>query len=171
MQRKIEQGKRLPDPPAGSKRCGSCSAVKPLAEFYARKSGAQEGKPYAHCISCVKAANIARARARGVQPRGQADPNYGFRKRLARYYNMTIEDYEVMLAGQDGKCPGCGTRACSTGRRFAVDHDHACCPSDISCGKCIRGLLCRSCNLAIGHVRDDVQTLRRLATYLCGTAS
>ena len=41
---------------------------------------------------------------------------------------------------------------------FAVDHCH-------KNGK-VRGLLCRSCNLGIGQLRDDIEVLSNAITYL-----
>lgn len=85
--------------------------------------------------------------------------------RLANY-GLTPEQYDLMLAGQAGGCAICG-ETCSSGRRLAVDHDHACCPDPAkSCGKCIRGLLCGSCNQGVGKFRDNPGRLRAAADYL-----
>jgi hypothetical protein len=165
VRRRIEQGLRRPDPPTGFKYCAKCGTEKPHAEFYIRKSGRHAGKPHAHCIVCFKADCEARRRAKGALPFQAADGLYARRKRLAQY-GLTLETYDALLAEQDGVCPGCGAAANRDGANFAVDHDHGCCPGDTSCGKCIRGLLCRQCNWAIGQVGDDPETLRRLATYL-----
>lgn len=87
-------------------------------------------------------------------------------------YGITGADYRRMLADQDGACAVCrtsepGTNSNSVIKRFAVDHDHACCPqSSKSCGKCVRGLLCRSCNVALGTTRDNVDTLIHMIEYL-----
>jgi hypothetical protein len=46
-----------------------------------------------------------------------------------------------------------------------VDHDHACCQKkNRSCGKCIRGLLCHTCNIAasIRTARLVAQSARSL---------
>lgn len=72
-----------------------------------------------------------------------------------RQHHITNDQYFELLLAQDGKCAGCGItlrdygleRTDAKGRGlFEVDHDHSCCPGKYSCGKCIRGLLCRSCN-------------------------
>lgn len=82
-------------------------------------------------------------------------------------YNITEEQYQALYAAQGGKCAIC-QRAKGTGRRrLAVDHDHACCNGPKSCGKCVRGLLCKPCNRnVLGHLRDDIRALQRAIEYL-----
>jgi hypothetical protein len=63
-------------------------------------------------------------------------------------------DYDALLERQGGRCAMCGTDACASGQRFSVDHDHSCCPGEFSCGKCVRGLLCRKCNGALGFIEN-----------------
>jgi hypothetical protein len=60
----------------------------------------------------------------------------------------------------------CGIEACTTGKAFAVDHDHSCCPGRKACGKCIRGLLCANCNQGLGKFKDDPKLLRNAIDYL-----
>lgn len=85
---------------------------------------------------------------------------------LARVYNMREEDYAELLRSQGGVCAVC-RRSEPSGRRLSVDHDHACCPTAArSCGRCIRGLLCSSCNTAAGSMDDDPDRIRALASYL-----
>lgn len=50
--------------------------------------------------------------------------------------------------------------------RLVVDHDHACCPGERSCGNCIRGLICFQCNAAAGMLQNDSSIARALAGYL-----
>lgn len=77
----------------------------------------------------------------------------------------------------DPGCEVCGTDMLvlvrnsvhKMGSVLVVDHDHACCPANAhSCGKCVRGLICRACNVAAGHLYDSPVHARSLATYLEG---
>lgn len=82
--------------------------------------------------------------------------------KLKSRFNMTLEDYDAMFDKQCGRCKICGSFETRTqdGRitRLAVDHDH-------KTGR-IRGLLCSSCNKALGFVKDDVVILDRMKKYL-----
>lgn len=78
-----------------------------------------------------------------------------FRKR----YGITLEDYERMREEQDGVCALCGGPPNgNTEGYFHVDHVHA-------TGK-VRGLLCSTCNLALGLAYDRPDLLRKMAEYV-----
>jgi hypothetical protein len=87
-------------------------------------------------------------------------------KRLTYDYGVDREWYEKTLADQGGGCAICGSTAPGQGERFSIDHDHGCCPGRKSCGRCVRGLLCRSCNLAIGLFEDNLGRVQSAASYL-----
>lgn len=89
------------------------------------------------------------------------------RGHLKATYQMTVEQYDEMLAAQGGGCAICGAPdGDGSGRRLHVDHDHSCCPGDRACGKCNRGLLCKACNTGLGGFRDDPNLLKGAVRYL-----
>lgn len=81
-------------------------------------------------------------------------------------YGIEPEQYDAILAAQGGGCAICSTDSPGGSGGWHTDHDHACCPGQKSCGKCIRGLLCVNCNLALGQLKDDPALLRKAADYL-----
>ena len=83
---------------------------------------------------------------------------------LRSKYNLSVHDYDGMLVAQNGVCAAC--KGDNDGKPLSVDHDHACCPGDSSCGRCVRGLLCGSCNRALGFLDDDDRRISRAITYL-----
>lgn len=80
-------------------------------------------------------------------------------------FSLAPEEYDRLLTEQGGVCLGCLLGPEEVGD-LVVDHDWSCCPGERSCGKCIRGLLCRKCNSALGMVRDDTKVLRQIIRYL-----
>jgi hypothetical protein len=73
-----------------------------------------------------------------------------------------------------GTCmnPGCNADISGTTWRdgkykttLHVDHDHTCCAKNTSCGKCVRGLLCAGCNMALGLLRNNPGIISGLALY------
>ena len=78
---------------------------------------------------------------------------------MKRNYGITIEDYDRMFKEQGGVCKICGTDNPGKGKgRFSIDHNH-------ETGK-VRGLLCYSCNVAIGHLQDDPAIALSAFNYL-----
>jgi hypothetical protein len=75
-------------------------------------------------------------------------------------YGITEEVVETLLSNQGGKCSICPTPLLPSGRNTHVDHDH------VLGKKAIRGILCRSCNLGVGHARDNPDILRAALSYL-----
>lgn len=95
--------------------------------------------------------------------------------KLKYAHGITLEQYEELLARQGGVCAICRRRP--TKNRLSVDHDHRCCPGRRSCGKCIRGLLCKECNYhLLGAICHETQlgvayaheVLDRVKAYLAG---
>jgi hypothetical protein len=83
----------------------------------------------------------------------------GYGQRYLRKYGLTPENFELLLNRQGGVCAICGTPP-SQKKRLAVDHNHK--------TGAVRGLLCDSCNHAIGEMKDSPSLLRRAAKYLDG---
>lgn len=81
--------------------------------------------------------------------------------RVARK-GLTVEQFNDLLAEQESRCAICRTLVSVP----HIDHDHACCAGSDSCGNCIRGLLCASCNHMLGKAHDDSAVLEAGAEYL-----
>jgi hypothetical protein len=93
-----------------------------------------------------------------LRPNYTKEENRDFQ--LKSTFGITRDDYNVMLAAQDGKCAICGTTTPGNSRvfNFSVDHNHE---TDE-----IRGLLCELCNRGLGHFGDDPERLEAAARYL-----
>lgn len=78
-------------------------------------------------------------------------------------YGITRAEWEWLRDNQDGCCALCHREDQS---KLAVDHDHACCGKSRACKKCIRGMLCRTCNRMLGHVESKPRLATRFADYL-----
>jgi hypothetical protein len=82
----------------------------------------------------------------------RADPRkWRSKYRLSRY-GLTQQMFDQLLEAQGHAC-AMGREPFTEDSVIFVDHDHACCPKEkSSCGGCVRGLLCLSCNTALGHI-------------------
>lgn len=123
----------------GNKRCATCKAWKPTADFrpVARAADGLDSR----CASCAHHLSIR------------------------TLYGIGADQYAALLEAQGGGCAICGGTN-ESGRAMAVDHDHQCCPEQKACGNCVRGLLCSNCNMGIGLLQDSPQRLDAAAAYL-----
>jgi hypothetical protein len=88
--------------------------------------------------------------------------------RIKRTYNLPVEQYNTRLKEQNNSCKIC-LKTFGDLTRYDqpyVDHDHACCPGEISCGKCIRGLICNDCNRGLGSFHDSIDILTSAIRYI-----
>lgn len=86
--------------------------------------------------------------------------------RLWSTYKLSWERYSHFLQVQNNKCAICKTSDIGRNSRFDIDHDHYCCPGRKSCGECVRGLLCSSCNSILAVFGDDFERIRSAIEYL-----
>lgn len=77
---------------------------------------------------------------------------------LTRLYGITLKEFNEILLEQDNQCAICGADKCASGKSFAVDHDH-------TTGK-VRGLLCKKCNMGLGHFEDNLETIKNIMKYM-----
>ena len=124
-----------------TKTCKDCKQVFPLEAFPIHVQN-KKGKSYRR-TRCPKCWSI----------------EVGWNN-VKKKYGITKEQYESLLARQNGGCAICGEPP-KPGRfktRLCVDHDH-------STGN-VRGLLCDRHNAALGAFGDDLAGLTKAVEYL-----
>jgi hypothetical protein len=78
-------------------------------------------------------------------------------RKLLKEYGITIEEYNLLLAKQNGHCALCPATKAINGR-LHVDHHHITNKN--------RGLLCHRCNLLLGQLDKDLDFLNRIIDYI-----
>lgn len=130
--------------------CTTCNIDKPVDDFYKRND-----RPTKRTSSCKK--------CRREKQQKYWSPKQQKNYRLLKQFGISIEEYKSMLEDQNYLCKICNkpeTARSNVGRikDLAVDHCH-------KTGK-IRGLLCQSCNVALGHFDDSLDKLESAIKYL-----
>ena len=139
------------------KTCSTCKEIKPISLFW--KNIRQPDGLQNVCCTCKTSYN-----RRYYRKRKDANPDYLWHEcervkqgnfiRKLRSHGVTPEQYHELAKHGCAICYGG-----PNGRgRFHIDHDHA-------TGK-FRGLLCHSCNVGIGSLRDSVTILESAIRYL-----
>jgi hypothetical protein len=177
-----------------NKLCVKCQETKTLDNFYPNKNVKSDGYDY-YCKYCRNGAHLvsirtqdkkcsieecnnthyARTWCRVHYSRWQRTGNTEtlatigsgeHRERMLRLkYVITLEEYTERTA--DG-CELCGEKS---EKAYHVDHDHKCCAGQTTCGKCVRGIICHKCNVAVdkmenGLMREDYPNYWLISKYL-----
>lgn len=127
------------------KTCNKCKETKELKLFSAA-SASKDGKRK-QCKACDHLYRLANQ---------DEIREYHYQNR----YGISLNQYEEKLKEQDYSCAICGSKHTSNERmkRLVVDHDH-------NTGM-VRGLLCHSCNVAIGAAKEQEEILMACISYL-----
>jgi len=158
---KPRRPRRPPLDESSTKACRKCGVVKALTEFsLSRRATETQNAVYrSDCKACCS--ERALQWYRDNPERVSANRR---KANLAKYYGLTVADYNALLRQQGGVCAVCGKDEPNahgrTGKQFrlSVDHCHA--------TGAVRGLLCQKCNRAIGLLGDDPVLMRKAISYL-----
>lgn len=136
--------------------CTKCGQIKAINQFPLRTQKLREKHP-AHprsrrCRDCVRKKN------KGYREGKPYTPEQELRWRLREKYGLELEEYEALVAAQNGVCAICKNPPLESTGRLSVDHDHN--------TRQIRGLLCANCNAALGQFKDDPIRLMAAIEYL-----
>lgn len=129
--------------------CKRCGEDKPLTEYYLYSSGFYS--------TLCKPCNTIRTREHR-QANKEKNAERDFARRIFYKYGLDAETYKAMIAD--------GCQVCGATENLHVDHDHSCCPTAKTCGKCVRGILCSRHNQALGRYGDSVEELDKMKEYL-----
>ena len=74
-----------------------------------------------------------------------------------RKYGLTFDEWEALFRSQDHRCAICFT-ATPGKQGWHTDHDHR--------TGLVRGILCQSCNFALGLIKDNIYLAHAMSVYL-----
>lgn len=143
------------------RKCTCCGVEKELETCFYKQPEKRRHRAEGYltqCKSCVLEKNrIIHAKPKNKQKIWE--------NKLQYRYGITKEDYDYLFQKQKGCCAICGTNNPSLKSKkhkyFSVDHCHQ--------TGLIRGLLCATCNTAIGLLGDCPETIARASLYLSCT--
>jgi hypothetical protein len=135
-----------------TKICSTCAQEKTLSCFYARG----DCKGYRHqCKDCMRIRQAKRwAENSDFRERGIKRSR---RWQRQKFYGLSLDQEQNFLETQKNSCAICN-KPFKTDADYHVDHCHN--------TNQVRGLLCPSCNKALGLFKDNAEALRRAAIYV-----
>lgn len=136
------------------KKCLGCGVVFPASAFI-KKPNKNSRHLRARCAPCTES-----------QKKSWLSPEKRRKHTIKKAYGLDWESYLSMMTEQNGQCAICSVdfdmshrpNGGTVPRSACVDHCH-------STGK-VRGILCSSCNIALGFFRDNVDIMKKAIQYI-----
>ena len=124
-----------------TRKCTVCGLFSDVLSKFVKDKGSKYG--YRNlCLRCAQVRNNAHAGMKDWKTNHQTNKRYG----------VDVKTYKRLMSSSD--C----CQICSKKENLCYDHDHDTMK--------FRGVLCRSCNSAIGHLGDTVEGLEKAVNYL-----
>lgn len=122
--------------------CNKCNSIQPLENWNSHKTRSTGLQAY--CKTCEKE----------YKKKYTVENKEKYKELKRRWvYGLPLGSYDKMLEEQNNKCAICMER-----KSLVIDHDH-------KTGN-VRGLLCMSCNSALGKFKDSELILASAIRYL-----
>lgn len=150
------------------KKCTKCGVEKPLSEFN-KKSSTKTGFDL-WCKACKSVAHknwiLANPQKRKEAKKRANDWNTENKDRrkiivqknnYKKRYGLTVDQKQQLVDSQAQKCAICKNDL-KNAHDVCVDHNHE--------TGAVRGILCRKCNLGLGHFKDNALFLKSAVKYL-----
>lgn len=129
------------------KTCTKCGECKPFTSYSKNKLGLDGKQP--RCKSCL------------LDQQREYRKTNGYGAALKYKYGITLAEYHKTIKDQNNQCPLCDIifdSAPTRNTKPVVDHNH-------STGK-VRAIICHPCNVSIGLIKENTETLNRMIKYL-----
>lgn len=135
------------------KRCKKCGIDKEESDFYTKRNGTLRS-PCKECQSRYKTVESSRLAQKRFWNKNKERL---VKTRRCRLYGITEIQFEDLSKKQEGKCDIC-MKSLEGPKNCHIDHNHE--------TKEVRGLLCSSCNKALGLFKENPDTLQAAINYL-----
>lgn len=156
--------------------CTKCGVEKPYREFNKRRASSDGlNTRCKSCLSNIRKKDSKRKAKDRQYKRDKYENDKEYREnrksysrewhvrnksrsrdnQLSRKYGLNQEDLDDLINQQENRCAICGDEFQETPN---IDHCH-------ETGK-VRGLLCRTCNVGLGHFKDNLELLQSAIRYL-----
>lgn len=134
--------------------CKNCQAEKDVNEDnFCHLSRSSDGFDY-YCKPCRNKRALSRYYSEKNSELRRGNLNRAYRYK----YGITRDEKQKLFESQESKCACCGSRDSGNRNGWSLDHDHI-------TGE-VRGVVCHSCNVALGAVKDSILHLELLITYM-----
>jgi hypothetical protein len=152
------------------KTCSKCKVERPIDDFCRRTD--RPGFRKSQCRICENLTSKDWYQRNREDRLAKKRADWAENSSRITRHGLTKEQYDNLHTAQQGRCAWCGRNEEALNKELYIDHDKECCPGQYSCGKCVRRLLCRTCNTMEGWLGDTwpvaLKTLNDIAYYKGG---